>query len=155
MGPQPAGLVPVEQLGEGAADDLGRVLAVGPPVEAEHRDFLDEQDIGRDLRHLAAGETDDQDAPAPGHAAHRGRERAAADGIEMEVGAAAVGRRPDPLDDVLVAVVDEVVGAVGFGDRQLLGAARGGDHGGAQNLADLDRGQADAAAGAVQGLAGG
>ena len=43
----------------------------------------------------------------------------------------------------------DMVGAVLAGDRELLRAARRGDHRGTQRLAALDRGQADAAARAM------
>jgi len=49
----------------------------------------------------------------------------------------------------LAAVEDEVVGAAGARDRELGLARGGGDDGGAEQLADLDGGEADAAAGAM------
>lgn len=67
-------LEPAEQGGEALGDGVRLVLAVGAPVDAYRGDVLDQQDIGRDLRDAALGETDDQDAAAPGDAAQAGVE---------------------------------------------------------------------------------
>ena len=58
------------------------------------------------------------------------------------------GQLAHPVADALAAVVDQFVGAVLARDRELFGAAGGGDDPGAHRLADLDRGQPDPAGGA-------
>ena len=58
--------MPAGRAGRTAPAAVRRLLAVGAPVEAEDREVLDQQEVGRDLRHLAGGEADDQQAPAPG-----------------------------------------------------------------------------------------
>src|SRR5712671_2515536 len=62
--------------GEGAVGLLDTRIVRAPAdivavVEAGHGDGLDQQDIGRDLRDGAAGETDRADAALDGHAAQR------------------------------------------------------------------------------------
>src|SRR5216684_5312618 len=65
-------------------------------ADAEHAGALDQQEIGAGEPD-AAGKTDDENARAPGDAAHAVFENLAADGIEHHIGAAAVG---DALDGV-------------------------------------------------------
>ena len=106
--------------------------------------MLDQQPVGRDLRH-AADEADQQDAPAPAERRQRRVEQLAADGIEADVGAFVAGQRHHPLGELLGRVVDRRRRRRAPGHRELLRRAGGGDDARAHGLADLDRGEADAA----------
>ena len=55
------------------------------------REILHQQDIGGDLRHLAAGEADDQQPAAPVGGAQRHVEALAAHRVIDHIGAAAIG----------------------------------------------------------------
>src|SRR5882672_9391533 len=59
-------------------------------ADAEHAGALDQQKIGTGQSNTP-GETDDEDACAPGDAAHAVLEHFAANGIEYYIGAAAIG----------------------------------------------------------------
>src|SRR3546814_1699622 len=56
-------LEPAEQFCELPGQALGRVLAVGAPVDAHHRDVFHQQDVGRHLRHPPGGEADHSRRP--------------------------------------------------------------------------------------------
>ena len=76
-----------------------------------------------------------------------GAELLAADVLDDDVDAAATRRVERGLGDVLVAIVDDVVGAVLAGGGELLVTARGRDHRCPGVLGDLHGRVADAAAG--------
>jgi hypothetical protein len=69
----------------------------------------------------------------------------AADRVEDDVGAAAVGQLARALDEVLGGVVDPAVETELLEALELLVAGRGRDHGGTGLLGELDRGHPDAA----------
>ena len=69
--------------------------------------------------------------------------------VEDHVGARAVGRFPHPLDEVLVAIVDQDLGAQFAARFQLGRRSRGDGDPGAQCAGDLDGVAADAAGAAV------
>src|SRR6185436_18711632 len=70
--------------------------------------------------------------------------------VEDQVDAALPGDARDFRDEILLAIVDRVIGADLQAVGGLVGAADGGDHGRAEALAELDRGEADAARAAVE-----
>ncbi len=70
--------------------------------------------------------------------------------VEDHVGARAVGLGADPLDEVLVAVVDGDVGAQFAAQRELVGGAGRHRDAGAERVGHLDGVGADAAGAAVQ-----
>ena len=70
-----------------------------------------------------------------------------ADRVIDLVNAAAISDFQHGLAEVLLAVVDSVVGAVGAHQVEFFLGTGGGDDGRAQDLADFDRGNADAAGG--------
>jgi hypothetical protein len=90
----------------------------------------------------------------PNGATHRLVEYIAAHRIEDHIGPAPVGQRPDLVPEAL-AVVDHVVGSEPLADLEALGGACRGDNPRAHQLAHVDRGEPNAAGGAVhqQGLA--
>jgi hypothetical protein len=84
-----------------------------------------------------------------GDAAQAVFEDFAADGIEHDIGAAAVGEAFYDVAERLAGVKHPMIGAPRLRHGELFLAGGGCDHGGAEHLADLDRGKTDAAAGAM------
>ena len=82
--------------------------------------------------------------PSHANAAHALLERLPADRVEDDVDTLAVRQGAHAIPQIVDRVVDRLVGAVLPGDRELLCAARSRDDTGAQELAHLDRRQADA-----------
>ena len=117
-------------------------------TNAEHAGTLDQQQIGAGNAD-AAGEADHQQPRAPIDTADAVLEDLAADGIEHHIGATAVGDALDRVAKRLAAVEHQMIGALLFGNRQLLFRRCRRDHDSAKQLADLDRRQAHATAGAV------
>ena len=72
---------------------------------------------------LPDGEADDDQTRRPIGSAQGRIEAVAADRIVDDIGAGPVGDLAHALADVLGAVVDQMIGAMGLGDRELLGAA--------------------------------
>src|SRR3546814_5573660 len=68
---EPALGQPPEQLG-----DVGRIALrlpprEGPPEDTDHRAALQQREVERDLRDVAGGETDHEEAAIPGHGPQR------------------------------------------------------------------------------------
>src|SRR6266446_5717650 len=82
---------------------------------------------------------------APGNRAERRLAVGAADRVEDDVDSAPFGESFDALAQIFGGIVDGRVGAVLAAHRELLVARCAGDDARAERLADLDRGQADAA----------
>ena len=122
--------------------DRGAQLALGDPREQllavravlrglahrerapEHADdlaALEQHEVERNLRDVAGGEADDEVAALPGDAAQRRLGERAADRIVDDVDAVAAGERLDALLEILVRVVDALVGAVLAAERELVG----------------------------------
>ena len=59
-GPESPLLVPPQECAQAVGHHLGPEVQIAPPVEAHHAQVLDQQMIGRNLRHLAAGKADGQ-----------------------------------------------------------------------------------------------
>ena len=147
---------PLHQLLEVGQVVLRLALGKAAPEHADQRGALEQRQVGRQCRDAAAGsEADHQEAAVPGHRTEGFLEEAAADRVVDHVHALALGDFLEAVLEALAAVVDQHVGAGVARHFQLLRAAGSGDHGGAHGLADLHRGQADAAGGAEhqQGLA--
>src|SRR5216683_3273881 len=117
-------------------------------ADAKHARALDQQEIGAGEPN-AAGETDHQDARAPGDAAHAVLEYLAADRIEHHIGAAPIGDALDGVAERFASVEHQMIGAPPLRHREFVLAGGHRDHGRAEHLAHLDRGKANAAAGAV------
>ena len=131
-------------------------LQVPAPQHADQRDVLQQDAVGRDRRHAAAGEADDRE-PALGRDAPGGLiEHIAADRIVNHVGASPAGRCQDGVHPADVGVVEHGIGALCERERPLRLAARGREHARAERLADLDCRHPDAAGAGVhqQRLAG-
>jgi len=82
-------------------------------------------------------------------AAHAVLEHFAADGIEHHIGAAAIGDALDGIAEGFATIEHQMIGAARLRDRELFLRRRRRDHGRAEHLAHLDRGQPDAAAAAM------
>src|SRR5690606_36704648 len=105
------------------------------------------QDRGEIELALDAALQADDDQPAPSRERlDVPRQVLRADDVEDDVGSTVLATR---LDEVLLAVVDDYVGAQPANHLGLRGATDGGDHRRAEGLGELDRGGADPAAAAV------
>src|SRR5450631_977491 len=82
----------------------------------EHARALDQQEIGAGEPD-AAGKTDDENARAPGDAAHAVLKDLAADGIEHHIDAAAVGDALDGVAEGFGAIEHQMIGAPRLRDR--------------------------------------
>src|SRR5262249_14985995 len=133
-------------------DRFAKALWLAPrelaPEHADDRAAFQQREIERDPRNVAGREADDEQATTPGERSQRRLRIRAAYRIVHDVDAAAAGQRGDLFAQIAGAVIDRFVGAVRAADRELLVARRGGDDARAERLADLDRGDADAAGGA-------
>lgn len=151
-----AGSDELEQVAPPLGD--GVLLVVEHRVEAEARNVLHSgQGEGGQIRDVAGGRTVEDEGAELGGDAQGFQQDVAADGLEDDVGAAAVGGGEDLVGPVLVAVVDGDVGAEFAREVELgLGTGGGDDLAGAESLGDLDGQVADAAGGRVDqdGLAG-
>ena len=96
----------------------------------------------------AGGEADHQIAPVPGERAQRRLGVAVADRIVHHVDAVLAAELLQSVAQIAACVVHAVVGAVLPGERELVVGRGAGDHAGAHQLAELDRGEAGAARGA-------
>ena len=99
---------------------------------------LSRGEVERDLRDLAGSEAHDEKPSAPCHRTQRDFGVRAADRIVDHVNAIALGERLEAFAQIFGRVVDDLVGPVCLADGKLVGGRRGGDHGGAERLADLD-----------------
>ena len=88
--------------------------------------------------------------PQRAQAVERAHEGVLADAVIDDRHALAAGDLPDPGDEILALVVDDVIVAMRPGELGLLGRADGADHGRAQMLRPLADDQADAAGGRVE-----
>ena len=128
----------VVDVGEDHAEQVEVAEAQGPAGHHRHLLGLD-----------AAGEADDEVAPAASEAAQRQHHRLAADPVEADLDAGAGGRVEDARDEVVGAVVDDELGAELLDQRRLLVVADGGDHARAGGDGELHRRGTDAARGRV------
>ena len=112
-------------------------------VQAADRDVLDQQQVGRDLLNGAPGETHRHNTALWRDAAQGLFKHLAAHRVINRIGAPAVGDLQHLVAEGPVAVVDAMVRAVGLDDSKFFGRSGGGDHSGAEDLADLDRGYAN------------
>jgi hypothetical protein len=135
---QPALGVPGEQLLQTAGQHLGAERHVATPVIAHHGEVLDQEDIGRDLRHLAGGEPHHDDTRLGPAGAQRGGELVAPHRVIDHISTA---QRLDRLADILSGAVDQVIRPGRFAHRELVGAAGTGDDPRAHQFADLDGGK--------------
>src|SRR5260221_6470213 len=152
MGFQGASIKQAAELGESLLNQIRPLLAIGTEKESQRVDMLHQQDIGGNLRQLAAGKADQQDPGTPSDTAQGRLETGTPDGIvnDIDPGSAKVGGdRLDPFTDILGFVIDQVIGTMLSGGSQLFGSAGRGDHRGAQRLANLKRRQADTAGGTM------
>lgn len=124
-------------------------------VEAFHQDQVGRQLVGVAVAagdQRGRGPPDDHDAGAEGRAADRLHRGGAADGVVNDVDAAAAARRPQVVAEAprTGVVLDPQQGArpVVTEGRELGLAATGGDHDGAEEVGELDRGEAGAPGGA-------
>ena len=121
---------------------------------ADYRDVLDQDQVYRRPGPAAAGKADGEDAPAPVDAAHRFVEYIAAHRVVDQVGAAAAGDflhlvAKAAEGTVRLRVVDDGIRPTGLDDRKLVVATPGADDVGAVMLAEVHRGHAHAAGGAM------
>ena len=126
-----------------SATERGAQRRAGVREALEH----DAAEIDRRLR--ARLEGDLHDASVDGGGLVVALDVVAADHVEDDVGALAVGRRLGGGDEILGLVVDGDVGAELAAGRAFLGRAGGGDHARAERLGELDRGGADAGGAAM------
>jgi hypothetical protein len=115
------------------------------PDDANHRDILDQDQIGGHRLDAPRGKTDYQHARLPIDRAQCLLERVAADWVVDDIGALVPGQLAYAVADALAAVIDELVGAARLRDRELVSASGRGDDARAECLADFDRRQADSA----------
>ena len=118
-------------------------------VEAGHVNVLQQQDVGGDRGNAAPHEADHDVAPAHVQAAQRVVEHLLAHGVVDDVHAAAVGGLGHIVAEGGRGRVDHMLDPA---LAQELGLGLAPDHGeglGSHGAGDVDRGQADAAAGAV------
>src|SRR5258705_7246135 len=108
-------------------------------ADAEHARALDQDEIGA-REPDAAGETDHEDARAPGNAAQAVFENLAADGIEYHIRTAAIGDALDGVAERLPPVEHEMIRAACLRHREVFLTRGRRDHGRAEHLAHLDRG---------------
>ena len=131
-------------------------LEIRAPVQPDDRVVLDQGVAERRCRDRPTGEADHDDAAF--EANHLGRRviSGSAHGIEHDVDASGSDDRLDRRDEVNRRPVDHVVRAGLRYGRHLFGATHHRDHGGAERLAHLNRGQADATSGRMhqEGLTG-
>ena len=138
-----------DQLAHVVAADLGLVLGDAAEADADHLEALDQQVVRARGRGAAAEKAQHKDAAAPAQAPQRLVGHAGADRVIDDIDA--VARTGQFLDLVAepAAIVDREIGALlQTGGAFFLGAG-GRDHGRAEQFRHLDRGDADAAGGAV------
>ncbi|CAD5377767.1 hypothetical protein OF001_U230019 [Pseudomonas sp. OF001] len=146
----------IEQLA-GQVGLLGRIGdVVGQRRTGHVQRALHRQQHWIERRDRPGGGADADQQAAALERVQRGHEGVLADAVEHHVDADAIGQLAHALGDVLVAVVDGVVAAMGAGDFGLGLGGHGADHGQAEQLGPLRDDQADTAGGGVQqdGVAG-
>src|SRR5271170_4708 len=84
---EPAGLPPEQQFGKVPADQGRVALGLRAPDDADDRDVLDQDQIGRDRLDATRGKADDQHPRLPADRPQRLVERVAADGVVDDIGA--------------------------------------------------------------------
>ena len=139
---------PAHELGHVGLMALRIALDERAPEHADDVAALEQREIERNLRDLAGRKADHQEAPVPGDRAQRRLRIGAADRIVDHVHALAAGDAAQRLLQVLLRVVDRLVGAALAAEGELVVGRRAGDHARAHQLADLDRRESGAAGGA-------
>ena len=123
---------------------LGLLTAKAAPEHAHDGAALKQGQIQGYRRDGTAGKTDDQIAAVPGHAADRRLGVVAADRVVDHIHAAAPGERFNRCFQILLAVVDGLIGAEFPAHGQFLGRTGRRDHPGAHMPAQFHRRRADA-----------
>ena len=121
---QASGRVPLQQGGQALAEDPGREFQIASPIEADHGEVFDQQQVGGDLRHFAPGKADrDQATLGEGgvQGFHEGR---VADGVIDDVDAA---QGPERATQIGGVAVNEMVSPCRAGDLELCRAPGAGD----------------------------
>ena len=124
-------------------------IGAGAQRRAGMSEPLEHEAAEIDVAMRAALESDLHDAPFDGGCLVVALDIVAADHVEDDVGAAAVGRLLGRGDEIFGLVVDGDVGAELAAGRAFFRRAGGGDDAGAESLGELDRGGADARGAAV------
>src|SRR5579872_5550794 len=137
-----------QQFGVGAAH-FGLVLGGAAKAYTDHFEAFNQEVVGARGRWSAAEKTQHQNAPAEGKTAQRLVEYGRADRVVADIDT--VMRAGDLLDPVAksLSVVDRKVGPFLKANLAFLARRSGRDDLGTKELGDLDRGDADAAGGAV------
>jgi hypothetical protein len=136
---------PRKQLGHVGGLPLRIGAGEAAPEHANHRALLEQQQVERDGGDVAGGKADHQQPAIDRQRAHGGLGQAATDGIIDHVDAFAVRQVLQALAQVVGRVVDGFVRAVRPAQFELLRCRGRRDYLRAELLADLDRGEADAA----------
>ena len=134
--------VKAHQLAQRPGQNLGPERSIGAPIDADHVDILDQQDVGGELRHLPGGKADGQEPAFGAQGAQRIRGDRIADRVIDHVHPA---QRLELTLQIVAATVDQNRGPGVLRHLELRAAARHGNHARAHLRADFDRGQANAA----------
>jgi len=129
-------------------DRLLLVCRVGPPVQADNADVLQQHLVHRDLLNRAGGEANDQDLAVPRNAL--GGFINHADGVVDDIHASLLRRQVfDRRRPRRIRVVHDMVGTIRLRNLELVFRARGSDHRGPKRLCYLHGGQPNTTGGGV------
>ena len=123
-------------MGKTVGQDARFPFSVTAPVEPDNGDVFHQQDVGGNLRDLATGKTERDDAGLGVAGTKGGFELIAADWVIDHVGPA---QGFDGLADVLCGTVDQVIRACLRRYGQFVGPARTGDYCRAHHFAKFHR----------------
>ena len=126
---------------------LGEFLCPGAGKDTNNGIVLQEREVHRHRRNLAAGEADRHQPSAPPHQPCHLLENRSADVVEANIDAFSTGYRLDPLAQVFAPIVDDIAGTVTAHQTCLVVGADTGDDAQAKMAGKVDGGEADPACG--------
>ena len=124
---------------------LGEFLCPGAGKDSHNGIVLQQREVHRHRRNLAAGEADRQHPSTPLHQPRHLLENRATDIIEANIDAFARGDRLDPRAQVFAAIVDDIAGTVIAHQSRLVVGADAGDDAQAEMAREIDGSEADPA----------
>ena len=122
-------------------------LHPGADEDADDRIVLEQRQIHGERRNFAAGEADRKQPAVPAHKPRQGREQRAADIVDADVEAFAPCKGLHTFTHVLARMVDDLGGAMRADHGRLRSTAHDGNDPRADQMRDLDTGEANAAGG--------
>src|SRR5215510_14509853 len=109
------------------------------PEYADHIAALEQYEVERQLRDVAGGEADHEKPALPRDRTQCRLSVRPADRIVDDIGAAAARSASKRVLQIICSVVDRIVGAMLFGERQFFVRGCAGDNASIHQLAKLDR----------------